>query len=121
MSVVLFFALVGLAIYVGVCVMKIVPATLTSLMRYRLWHIRDDLYDEIQQNKFVDKDEPLRALKEVERIIESAPGLSAANVLVVALLARGHKPEHARPADASRACPEDRAKLERVIDEYRFL
>lgn len=119
MSAVVFFVLVALAIFVGVCVIKVVPATLVSLLRYRLWRIRDDLFDEIHNGGFMDTREPRLALEELERTIAVAPELTLAKVALAGAIARKRRFVPIPIPNAANAHPDDRPKLEAVIREYR--
>jgi hypothetical protein len=80
--------IVAFALFSWICVFKLVPASAISLCRYRLWRLRDELFDEIRNGKFDDGKQPRRLLLLVETTIQSVEETSALNLALFYISAR---------------------------------
>lgn len=89
MSVLLTTSIVTLALGAWFSVFKIVPDCATSHFRYRLWRLRDCLVDEIRHGEYENAEKPRRLLALIELVIAEAADLSALNLLLAHLAARG--------------------------------
>jgi AcrR family transcriptional regulator len=81
--------LIGLAGLAWACLFRIVPSCCTSLFRYRLWALRDDVVDEIYAGRYDDPSGARRFVEFLETAIEAASELSALKLTLVHWSARG--------------------------------
>jgi hypothetical protein len=88
MSIVLTIWLVALAVASAVVFFYVFPASGTSLLRYRLWPLRDELVDAIRRGEFKEDDQPKRLLRLVEASIYTADELRPLRMIILMALLR---------------------------------
>lgn len=119
MSIVLTVWLVVLALATIVVVFYIFPAGGTSLLRYRLWPLRDEMVDAIRNDEFKDNDQPKRLLRIVEATIDTADDLRPLHMIVLMILLRKRPSAGADWAfDLAQAHTADTARLQGMHRRY---
>lgn len=68
------------------------PRALRSMYRYKLWQMRDDLWDAIQAGRFADTQAPLRLLEGIERAIASSEKMTLLTLFLVPTLPPSDRP-----------------------------
>lgn len=120
MNLALFAILVALPVIATAVLFYVFPSTMASILRYRLWPVRDELEDAIRHDEFEDPHQATLLQRDVELSIESANELRPLNMLVLLTLARGRRaPGEWEPFDISKATEADAERLRRL--KRRFL
>jgi hypothetical protein len=118
-SIVLTAGLVVLAILATAVVVYVYPASFTSVLRYRLWPIRDELTDALRRDEFKDRTQAERLQRDVEASIETADEFRPLRMGLVMILARGRKPPiDWPPFDLEAAAEQDRPRLAALHRAY---
>ena len=89
MNALLTVGILALAFLGWVSLFKLVPACSMSLMRYRLWRLRDQLVDEIRQESYDNATAAEILVSRTEAFIEHAPKVSLLNLTLMRLAHRG--------------------------------
>jgi hypothetical protein len=119
MSAVLTVILLSLAVGASIIVFYVFPSSTASLLRYKLWALRDELVDGLNNDEFQDVTQPRKLVRDVELTIESAEELRPVRMLVLMLLAGGKRPPGNYTAfDLSRADDADKLLLEPLWRRY---
>jgi hypothetical protein len=120
MSILVTAILLGLAVSASVVVFYVFPASTTSLVRYRLWPIRDELYDCIVDGQFHDDEQPRNLLRTIETTIAYANEFRPLRMITLVVIAHGKLPpgvDHLE-FDLANANEADKAKLESIWQRY---
>ncbi|HEY8082849.1 MAG TPA: hypothetical protein VIE64_04745 [Solirubrobacterales bacterium] len=80
MDVLLTIAVTAVALFVWICLFKVIPSALLSMFRYRLWRQRDDLAAEIRRGTFEHRGAAEGVLERIECFIRLAPELSPLHI-----------------------------------------
>jgi hypothetical protein len=96
----------------------VIPSCSISLLRYRLWQLRDKLAGEIRAGKFSDQDQPQRLILVIEASIKSAHVYSLPNMLLLHLFVR--KVELPTPFDLDALNADDRRLFERRLEQLEM-
>jgi hypothetical protein len=113
MSIFLTFWVLAVALAAAVVIFYIWPAGGTSLLRYRLWPLRDELVDAIRNGEFEDDDQPKRLVGVIEATIETADELRPLRMIILMALLRKRRAAGEDLAfDLSEARLPDKARLQ---------
>jgi hypothetical protein len=104
-------AILAIALWLSLMVFYVFPATMASVLRYKLWPIRDELADALIDSEFSNPDQPELLVREVELVIANAEELRPLNLLVLMALARGKRPPITWEFDLAKADEADRPRL----------
>ncbi len=117
MSVIVAILIVGVALLACVVAFYVFPSTMASLLRYKLWPLRDELSDAITNGEFQDSTQPNKLLRNIEVTIQVADDLRPLNMVVLMLLARRNltTPEG---FDLSKAPEDDRPRLATLSSRF---
>lgn len=80
MNTILTIAVLASILFAWICVFYILPSSLMSMFRYRLWEQRDELATEIRNGAFADPHPAECLLARIESFIRQAPHFSALNI-----------------------------------------
>jgi hypothetical protein len=88
MSALWFAALIAIGAAMIVALFFAIPAAIVSILRYRLWAVRDKLFDQIHSGVYADPEQPRRLLRQIEVTIEVFDELTLLNMFMAGLLMR---------------------------------
>lgn len=89
MNVIVILIALVLTLLAWASVFRVVPACANSTFRYRLWQLRDEVFDEILRGEYDDLEQPRAFVKLAEASIENAADLSVFKVWTLHLVSRG--------------------------------
>lgn len=119
MSTILTVILLSLAAGASTIIFYVFPSSTASLLRYKLWPLRDELVDGLNNDEFHDVTQPRNLVREIELAIESAEELRPLRMVVLMSLARGKRPPGDYPVfDVAKADEADKVRLELVCRRF---
>lgn len=89
----------------------VIPGALISILRYELWSVRDQLFDQIHAGVYKDNEQPRRLLRFADITIEVFGDLTLANIGIAALLMRRATNLPADQFDLEAMAESDREKI----------
>lgn len=121
MTAVITVVLVGIAGLATVSLAWIIPSSNTSIFRYRLWNLRDRVYDDIRAGAFDNDERPSEFLAFVERAIIHSPEFTPVRLLITHLTC-GRELRRAVPMPAflqlDQLSTADRGRMTGYLDEF---
>jgi hypothetical protein len=104
-----------LALAAWAALFRVIPTCASSLFRYRLWRLRDQLVDDIRNEEFRDNAQPMELVCMIEAVIAGAQDLTAFKAWAAHATSRGLAiPDSLRLPHAH---PRDKDRLEKVLNE----
>jgi hypothetical protein len=113
--------LVVLALFAWFCVVKVVPDCNVSILRYRLWRVRDRLADQIRLSVYENEDAARGVLQVIEGCIAGSHELGIIKVVVARWAVRDDDSFRANPLDRPDLSDSDRHRLRGIIAEVESL
>jgi hypothetical protein len=112
-------AAIALALFAWASLFSIIPRCRTSLFRYKLWELRDQIADETRNGMFEDRARAKELVKEVERTIRWAPGMTPLSMSLARWAGKGmeFRPAHPREAIVKGLNPKDLAMFDQRLEE----
>lgn len=83
MTAVLTIAVIAIAGFAWLCLTNVIPSCCTSLFRYRLWQLRDEVFDEIYVGTFDDSEQPERLVDLLEVAIAQSHEVTVFRLLLM--------------------------------------
>jgi hypothetical protein len=111
MSALWFAALITIGAAMIVALFFAIPAATVSILRYRLWAVRDKLFDQIHGGVYADAEQPSRLLRQIEMTIEVFDELTLLNMLLAGLLMREEQPQGPPQFDPQAMSEVDRKRI----------
>jgi hypothetical protein len=118
-NVLLVVVLVCLTILAWLSIVKIVPASFVSRLRYQLWQLRDDTVDDIRLGEIKDVEQARRFVAQLEAAIVVAPDFSLLNMVIFGWILRSYEPSTQR-IELDKLEPRDRERLEPRVAQYQW-
>jgi hypothetical protein len=117
MGIILLVVIVAVAAMASAVVFYVFPSTMASLLRYKLWPLRDELSDAIANGEFEDSTQPTKLLHSIEIAIQAADDLRPLNMVVLLLLARPNLADR-DGFDASKVAEPDKVQVLAIYNKY---
>lgn len=102
------------------CLIWVIPNSLLSLFRYRLWRMRDGLYDEIRAGKFHGTKQAYVLVEDMECFIERAKELSPLNIALILLSHRRLEVPKGEIIDMSGMDARDKRRLTKHLENFQI-
>lgn len=115
MDALLTIAVIAVALFVWVCLFKVIPSALLSMFRYRLWRQRDALAEEIRTGKFEHRKQAEGVLERIECFIRLAGELSPLHIWLMRVSMAGVNVPEPKRLDFSPLAPSERELLEKHL------
>src|SRR4051794_24687215 len=116
MDVLLTIAVIAVALFVWICLFKVIPSALLSMFRYRLWRQRDELAAEIRAGEFEHRKQAEGVLARIECFIKLAAELSPLHIWLMRGSMVGVDVQEQERLDFSALAVDEHKVLERHLE-----